>query len=296
MTFTARFGIWNTFYLTVGITALLATVIHYGPKFIADPPMKTAPPETENQPQTPRDTTLNLNGHAVELRFPQAEPIGTLVLLPGWNYPRTGWCTETTVCEKALQQGFALVLPEMGQSIYAGQLYPESKAFYNNYPLRPWLYEAVIPALQRDYRLLLPGQRNFALGLSTGGRGAAFLGLEKPEIFTAVAALSGDFDQNLEPNEKLANQLYGPQSQFPERWSGPDNIRLRAAEFKTPIYLGHGLADPIVPVLQTQKFAEALKAAGNWGKSVLHLPANAQHDYTYWGSEVDSVLAFFGRY
>ena len=89
--------------------------------------------------------------------LPDRQAQGNLVLLPGWNFSRTSWCENSSVCDKALAKGFALVLPEMGQSIYADQYYPETQDFFKQYPLRGWLQKDVTRKLQTDFGLLEPG-------------------------------------------------------------------------------------------------------------------------------------------
>ena len=54
-------------------------------------------------------------------------PRKMLLLLPGWNYADTQWCTRTSVCSMALSRGFDVMLVEMGKSIYMDSLYPEMR-------------------------------------------------------------------------------------------------------------------------------------------------------------------------
>lgn len=269
------------------------------PDSTATPPVDTSMSASQT-PTLPRhtDTVLTISGHKLEVRYPQSTPTATLVLLPGWNYSRTDWCDNSSVCEKALAKGYILVLPAMRQSIYADKYYPETQAFFKNHPLRGWFQKAVVGKLQREFGILKPGQPNFLMGLSTGGRGAAMLALENPELYTAAATLSGDFDPNLEPEEKLMTQMYGSQQDFPERWNGSHNIRLRAkkGEYKVPTYIGHGTEDNIVPIQQSESFAATLKTQPVWKQCKLHLAEGYKHDYKYWDSEVEPVLAFFEQF
>ena len=100
--------------------------------------------------------------------------------------------------------------------------------------------EALIPYFQRQYKLLLPGQKNYLLGLSTGARGVALLSLDCPKIFVKAAGLSGDYDQTQMPNDNLMKGFYGPYTDFKDRWTGKDNAVYRFKELQVPIYLGHG--------------------------------------------------------
>ena len=41
---------------------------------------------------------------------------GTILALHGWNLPHLDWCTKTSLCEKAKEQGYIVVLPNMGRA------------------------------------------------------------------------------------------------------------------------------------------------------------------------------------
>ena len=59
-----------------------------------------------------------------------------LLLLPGWNYADTQWCTRTRVCDEAVKRGYDVMLVEMGKSVYMDSLYPQMRADYRLHPDR----------------------------------------------------------------------------------------------------------------------------------------------------------------
>ena len=242
------------------------------------------------------DTVVRLQNNKgsldVYLKFPKQKPIGTIVVLPGWNLPVIDWCTKTALCQKALEQGYVLIMPEMGKSVYSYQLYPETRKDWLKYATRQWFIDTLIPYFQKQYKLLLQGQKNYLLGLSTGARGVALLSLDCPTIFVKAAGLSGDYDQTKMPNDNLMKGYYGPYAIFKERWTGKDNVVYRCKELYIPIYLGHGKADQVVSCQQTIQLADSLKKYRPQ-LVTLHLDESAGHTYQYWDSEVDRVLAFF---
>lgn len=246
-----------------------------------------------------RDTIINLqNQHSVLsvcLKFPENMPAkGVIVVLPGWKLPVYDWCTKTTFCQKALAMGYILIMPEMAKSIYAAQRFPETRKDWLPFATRTWFKDTLIVRLQKHYGLLLPGQKNYLLGLSTGARGVALLALDCPEIFRKGAGLSGDYDQTQMPKDALMTGWYGAQDAYPQRWNGLDNPVFRFKELKIPLYLGHGKADKIVPVSQTIQFVDSLKK--HKPKLVkYHINETAEHNYNYWNSEVDAVLEFFNH-
>lgn len=252
---------------------------------------------TSVQPSPMPDSLISIvvEGHAVDIVYPQGKPRGSLLIFPGWNFPRQDWCEKSSLCREALKRAYVLILPEMGKSLYSSRRFPETDPDFLKYPLMDWLSQKLIPQLQKDYKLLLAEDSNFLMGLSTGGRGVALCALEKPGLFRAGAALSGDFEQSSMPKDRLMQAYYGPIARFPQRWAGRDNPQKRAAEWKIPLYLGHGTDDKVVPSSQTLNFYQALIKTNPQLHLELHLK-KAGHDYQYWDAEIQPVLNFFDKF
>lgn len=236
--------------------------------------------------------TFKVAGHLTDILSPVGECKGNILVLPGWDFPRNDWCQKSSLCKTALKKGYRLIMPEMARSVYSSRYYKETLKEWLKYPNKGWLTDSLIPYLQNTYGILLTEQNNYVLGLSTGGRGVALLILAKPGFFKAGAALSGDFDQTKMPQDRLMIGFYGNYQQFPERWVGEDNPFRQIKNFKTPLYLGHGINDKIVPFEQSQLFYEALKKAQPDLKVIFN-QAKGSHDYLYWDSEVEAMLKFF---
>ena len=220
---------------------------------------------------------------------------GIIIALPGWNFPADGWCNNTKLCNTALKQGFVIILPGMGESIYAEKIYKETRKDWSIYPTRKWVEDTLIKYIQSNFKLLLPSQNNYLLGLSTGARGVALLCIDCKNLFKKAAALSGDYDPTKLKADNLYNGFYGSYNEHKERWIGSENIVLSVKEFNTPIYLGHGRKDKVVPCTQTIEFCDSLKKYKHNLQVKLHIDENAEHNYKYWDSEVDNVLNFFSN-
>lgn len=217
---------------------------------------------------------------------------GDILVLPGWNFPRDDWYRRTDIRSFADKKSFRLIFPDMGKTLYESRYYPETKMKWAATPGGRWVKECLIPAMQKR-GLLLPGGKNYLLGLSTGGRGVALVSLGNPGLFRAGASLSGDFDQSAIPGDRLMTAVYGPFARFRDRWIGEDNAQKRIAEWKMPVYLSHGRMDRVVPFSQTETFYRALRKAWPDLTVVFHDPDGAGHDYAYWGSELGPVFDFF---
>lgn len=225
----------------------------------------------------------------------QGQILPCVLVLPGWNFPRTSWIENSKLVEYADQYGYALILPEMGKTLYETSYYPETTLKWNTLPGGKFI-PIFIKEMQQRHNLLKPGQHNTLLGLSTGGRGVALIALNNPGLFVAGASLSGDFSQENMPGDRLMSAVYGPYKQFPQRWKGKDNPQKRVAEWKMPLYLAHGTADKIVPESQSRLFYNALlKYHQNNLILVYHPVANASHDYNFWGGQLKEVFEFLAH-
>lgn len=241
--------------------------------------------------------TITVQGHPVDIAVPQNHSIqGTILVLQGFAFPKDDWCKKTSLCKKALEKGYILVMPEMGKSNYVSEFFTETRKDWQKSPQKQWLTDTLFNFLQKKYGILLPEQNNFAVGLSTGGRGAAVCALARPDIFKAVATLSGDFDQSKIPNDKVMIGYYGEYAKFQERWKTKDNIIHQIKHWKVPVYIGHGKLDPLVPYQQSELLYKALQEHCPDVPVQYHLSPVHAHNYTYWESEVDAILAFFQRY
>lgn len=272
------------------------------------------------KPCTLSDTSyfVNFNNHPVQIKIicPSKQIKGVLLLLPGWNYPDLDWITKTSVAKTALNNQFALLLVEMGKSVYMDSFYPDMRKDYKTYPTRTWLFDSVLSPLNK-FGWFTKNSNSFALGLSTGARGAVILGLEHAEYFKGVAGLSGDYNPLLDKNDGLMVNCLGKYEKNAFRWSGTNNISLRAKEFKTNIFLAHGTKDQIVPFNQTINLLEKLLNIdflltshpkysnegvfiGNYtldnskSKKIRFVSVkNANHDYQFWNKSGLMALDFF---
>lgn len=238
------------------------------------------------------DTTLTLDKREILIRVSgNKHRKGTFLLLHGWNLPPADWCNKTSICDSALQDGYNVVMPDMGKSNYHTQIFPETTPEVRKTPGLLWLTDTLIPHLQ-NLCLLVEGEKNFIVGLSTGGRGVVLVCMQLPHLFTAAAVMSGDFDQTLMQTDKVHNSFYGPYNEFSERWKTIDNPMSRIAEMNTPVYIAHGRYDKVTQSEQSQMLYDSLRKYHPNLKIRLHL-ADAGHNYDFWSSETGNIIQFF---
>ena len=238
--------------------------------------------------------TVYVNDIPVDIKSGLNTSSGDILLLPGWNFSRTLWCDSTTICEKAVKMGYRLIMPEMGKSIYASHYYPQTRKDWLKYPTLTWVCDTMIPLLQKKYGIF-KSPKNYLVGLSTGARGVVMIAEKTGTLFTAGAALSGDYDQITEPKDNLITGVYGSISKFHLRWQTQDNPSHDIAKLKIPIYFGHASQDSLVPFYQTKMFYTFYSKSFPESKSVFNtIPGG--HNFRYWNSEVDNILKYFSQF
>ncbi len=240
--------------------------------------------------------TIKVNEIPVDIIVPDRTINGDLLVLPGWNFTRDRWCNETDLCTKAIAKGYRLIMPEMGRSVYSSKYFPQTREDWIIAPTGTWLVDTMIKHLQIKYGILLPGKRNYLIGLSTGGRGVALTAIRTDKLFKAGVALSGDYDNILIPYDAVMTGFYGTYEENKDIWTSIDNPFHDAALLQVPLYLGHGLNDPVVPSQQSITFYKKLQEVNPDLKVVLHISDTGLHDFKYWNSEVDAAFKFFEEY
>ena len=125
----------------------------------------------------PTDKTLGPDGSA-----PQG-PFKTLYLLHGIFGNDTDWVCGTRVQSWAQDRNLAVVMPSGENSFYVDM--PKASAYYGTY-----IGKELVDFTRRTFPLSHKREDTFIGGLSMGGYGAIVNGLQNPETFGAVCALS----------------------------------------------------------------------------------------------------------
>ncbi|MEW6235322.1 MAG: prolyl oligopeptidase family serine peptidase [Candidatus Omnitrophota bacterium] len=147
------------------------------------------------------------------------------------------------------------ILPQVYQFIIVSPQCPSGEWWSNDH-LIPLLNEVIA-----DYAV--DRNRIYVTGLSMGGFGTWSLASVLPDKFAAIAPICGGGDA-----WGLLKGNYNTTKEIPA--AIPANL------VKIPIWAFHGGADTTVPTVESQKMADAVKAAG--GNVLLTIYPNVGHD------------------
>lgn len=120
--------------------------------------------------------------------------------------------------------------------------------------------------------------RVYLTGLSLGGYGVWAFGYKFPEKFAALAPVCG----GVAPSRRIPAPPWHPAAVAPD-----DPYRETASRIDAPVWVFHGDADRTVPVTESRRLTEALKAAG---KTVRYTEypgvGHSSWDEAYWEEEL----------
>lgn len=198
----------------------------------------------------------------------QAEDLPLIIGLPGWNDDAIKWETRCRISDYADQNQMAVVLINMGKSVYESQFYNSTKSearwcgFECTIPGSVWVAEVILPYLQENYPVSHNKQRTAIFGLSTGGQGAVLIAQKYP-FFNAAVAMSGTFNNMslaVEGGEyRIHENIYGRRDVHPERWEKDDSILLVDQLKEVAVMLIHGGQDNAVPYVQSEELAQTMQ-------------------------------------
>ncbi len=238
-------------------------------------------------------TTIEIDEIEVDLMVPEGKYQGDILVFPPWNESRKQWCKVSRLCSKASKKGFRVILPEMGKSIYAQTVYPETRDDWKPYPTLKWVREILIPELRINHCMLMPGGQNFVFGASSGARGAVLLAQDLPNLFVAVAALSGDYNPEKMKGDNIYRGFLGDYDAFPQRWETAENVLVGSSSIRSAMYLGHGKDDEVVAYDQTVSLYNTLLKSNPDLNVKLNIAEDRLGDFAYWSSELNNVFDFF---
>ena len=225
----------------------------------------------------PTDKMAGAQGQA-----PQG-PFKTLYLLHGIFGDETDWVCGTRLQSWAQDRNLAVVMPAGENSFYVDN--PRASRLYGTY-----IGKELVDFTRRTFPLSAKREDTFIGGLSMGGFGAIVNGLQNPETFGAVCALSSalildsmmenkEYTDFLMTNKGYYESVFGDLDQV--RGSDMDYDALAEKVAKEPVkprfYMACGTEDGLIGV--NRAFRDHLQGLGF---DVTYEEGPGVHDWYFW--------------
>lgn len=217
-----------------------------------------------------------------------APPIGpdgppVLYLLHGLSDDAAAWTRFTSIERYAARAGLAVVMPEVGRSMYADE--------YGGSAWFTWVTEELPDLVARTFRVSTHPEDTYLAGLSMGGYGAIKAALHHPERYAAAASLSGVLDiAAIENSEHFTpaqlHTLFGPNGTAVGTTDDLLHLLREADPATVPaLYLSCGTEDELYGTNLT--FQNAALEVG-LTPTVEHRPG--AHTWEYWDPGIARVI------
>lgn len=220
---------------------------------------------------------------AKDVRYP------VLYLLHGYSGRYDGWVTQTkaTLPQEASKWNMIVVCPDGQNSWYWDS--PVDPAFQ----FETYVSKELVAHIDKNYKTEASSKGRAITGLSMGGHGGLWLGINHPDVFGACGSMSGGVDIRPFPNNWEIKRRLGEYKDNAEVWENHTVITqlYKIEPKKLAIIIDCGTAD---------FFYEA-----NQKLHVEMLYRNIEHDYItrpgahnteYWNNAIDYQMQFFSKF
>lgn len=216
--------------------------------------------------------------------------LGTLILLHGWNHSPEYWTNNMQFVNQALNNGYDVVLPDFGKSMYALNRFKETRLDLATTATRSWMNNTLLKSLFKTH-LRKKDDNVYLIGISTGARGAILIAQDNIFEYKGVIAISGDYCPQTMQNDKLMTAYYGSYSKFKDRWLNNDNPQRNIQLTKSPTLLIHGKQDFVVPYNQSKDLYLEAQKKGLRNITIFEDP-NGKHDFKSWDQYSEMIFNF----
>ena len=218
-------------------------------------------------------------------------PFKTLYLLHGIFGDETDWVCGTRLQSWAQDRNLAVVMPAGENSFYVDN--PRASRLYGTY-----IGKELVDFTRRTFPLSAKREDTFIGGLSMGGFGAIVNGLQNPETFGAVCALSSALilDSMME-NKEYTDFLMTNKGYYESVFGGLDQVRGSDMDYdalaekvaKEPVkprfYMACGTEDGLIGV--NRAFRDHLQGLGF---DVTYEEGPGVHDWYFWDKYILKVM------
>lgn len=224
--------------------------------------------------------------------LPEQKPFKTLYLLHGIFGNDTDWVTGTRIQAWAQERNLAVVMPSGDNKFYvnnkiSGELYGD------------FIGKELVDFTRRSFPLSHKREDTFIGGLSMGGYGAIVNGLQNPETFGAVCALSSatildrilgatEYTQDIFSNKGYYESVFGDLTKLVGSDADYNALAEKVAKSGGPkpaFYMACGTEDDLFST--NTMFRDHLK---NLGFDVTWEEGPGIHDWYFWDTYILRVL------
>ena len=223
---------------------------------------------------------------------PEEKPYKTLYLLHGIFGNYTYWVSGTRIQSWAQDKNLAVVMPSADNAFYVDN--PASNAMYGTF-----IHEELVEFTRKSFPLSRKREDTFIGGLSMGGYGSIVNGLQAPETFGAVCALSSalilekaagmrEYTDFLMTNKGYYESVFGALDELKGSDKDYDALAEKLAASGRPkprFYMACGTQDDLIA--GNRDFRDHLKALDF---DVTWEEAPGRHDWEFWDTYIKKVL------
>lgn len=207
-------------------------------------------------------------------------------LLHGLSEDGSSWIRKSNAERYALERNLVLVMPSADRSMYSDNVLGQNYFTYITKELPQYLHLVLGLSMEKE--------KNYIMGFSMGGYGAARAALTYPEQYQAWGSLSGVLD--LAPLLMMADDNMKREFPFLIQYAGeieqtpmnPVNLLDHKKHSELCGYIACGLDDDLL--ICTQRFQMVSEQAGIKNRFVYQ--EKARHDWNFWEMQLPLFLDF----
>jgi putative tributyrin esterase len=212
-----------------------------------------------------------------------------LYLLHGYTDHYPAWVSYSRITDYARGYQEIVVMPEGDNGFYTNS-YEDANLAWEDFLLLD-----LIPYVDSHYRTVASRQGRAIAGLSMGGYGAMKLGLKHPDMFAAVASLSGalaaarrrEVHADDPEFQKLVANVFGPADNPGRAQEDPFELVKKVPTDQLPqLYISVGSGDFLL-----QENRDFVKLLSDLKVPYQYREFPGKHEWPIWDREIQVVLA-----
>jgi predicted peptidase len=211
-----------------------------------------------------------------------------VLFLNGYNFSSEKAVKESNFISNASQRGYSVIIPEVRKTVYAQNNYPETANFLKTQKKLNYYADTIVSKFIKDN---FKNKPLFIYGISTGARGTLLISIALQKKIRAIALLSGDYDQTINPGDNLMVAAFGPFAKNTKRWEEIENPFFELNQLSCFVYIYHSKTDKIVPFEHSKHLNAKLNQLNI--ENYFEAEINQNHEFEAWNLKTNQILDFF---